>query len=270
MIMNIPKDYLKTNRALWDHWAELHPHTEFYEESLFLSHKQSLHSIEKEHLGNLEGKDVLHLQCHFGQDTISLKTLGARRVVGLDFSEVAVQEAKKLAQKAQVYVEFIQQNVLNPIADWAGKFDVVFASYGVLGWHPKVKDWLDAAFHYLKDNGILIVTDFHPFLWTLDEDFNTFKYPYFNRDVIVEEREGSYAAPDARRLKNFTWNHTISDILSPILTEPSRELLAFEEVDWSPYALFEATERVSGRFQIKGKEGLIPLVYALKARKKHG
>ena len=89
-----------------------------------------------------------------------------------------------------------------------------------VGWHPDAKAWMDATFHYLKPGGKLLLVDFHPVLWILNEDFKEVKYPYFNTGVIKEEREGSYASPEAEKMVNYTWNHSISDLVKPIVDHP--------------------------------------------------
>lgn len=260
--------YKVANKALWDHWASLHPRSAFYDNTSFIEHQMALNPIELDLLHDIKGKDVLHLQCHFGQDTISLKTLGAKSITGLDFSGEAISQAQQLAKDCNVDAAFIQRDALDVDPSRAGAFDVVFASYGVVGWHPEAKAWMDAAFHYLKPGGKLLLVDFHPVLWILDEDFKEVKYPYFNTGVIKEEREGSYASPEAKKMVNYTWNHSISDLIKPIVDHPDRSMVFFNEYDWSPYEIFEATERIPGRYQIKGKEGMFPLVYAIKAEKK--
>ena len=126
---------------------------------------------------------------------------------------------------------------------------------------------MDAAFSYLKPGGELILVDFHPVLWILDSEFKEIVYSYFNRGVITEESDGSYAAPLAGKMVHHTWNHTISDLIKPIVDVPDRSLVYFAEHDWSPYELFESTQPEPKRYQIKGKEGLFPLVYAIKAKK---
>ena len=259
--------YLEKNRALWNHWASLHPHSAFYNNASFIEDPQSLHSIERNVLPNLKGKSVLHLQCHFGQDTISLANLGATHVVGLDFSPEAIRQAEKLNTACSTQVTFVESDVLQILPHLENTFDVVFASYGVVGWHPSAKAWMDAAFSYLKPGGSLVLVDFHPVLWILDEEFKEIKYTYFNTGVIIEDRAGSYAAPEANQMVNYTWNHSISDLILPIVDHPERSLTFFGESDWSPYALFEYTEKAPGQNQINGKEGFYPLVYAIRARK---
>jgi SAM-dependent methyltransferase len=263
----ISKEHREANLALWNHWASLHPHSQFYDAEEFLRNPMTLHSIERDLLPDLKGKKVLHMQCHFGQDTLSLQTLGAQEIWGLDFSPVAIEQAEKLASECGITAHWVCADACEIQPELVGEFDMVFASYGVLGWHPDVRSWMDAAFSYLKSGGELIMADFHPVLWILDEKFENIAYPYFNTGVIVEEREGSYASPEAKRMKNFTWNHSISDIVLPIAEHPERDFIFFGEYNWSPYALFEATSPAPGRYQIKGREGLFPLVYSLKARK---
>lgn len=267
MMAKITEEHKVANLALWNHWASLHPQSKFYDAKAFLKNPMTLHSIERDLLPNLTGKKVLHMQCHFGQDTLSLQTLGAQEIWGLDFSPVAIEQAEKLAAECGINAHWICADACEVQPELVGEFDVVFASYGVLGWHPDVRPWMDAAFSYLKSGGELIMADFHPVLWILDDKFENIAYPYFNTGVIIEEREGSYASPEAKRMKNYTWNHSISDIVLPIAEHPERDFIFFGEHNWSPYALFEATSPAPGRYQIKGREGLFPLVYSLKARK---
>lgn len=256
------------NKELWDHWASLHPSSDFYKNDDFVNSQMALNDIELDLLPNLEGKSVLHLQCHFGQDTISLKKLGAQKAVGLDFSGEAVKQARLLSARCGQEVSFVESDVMEPVEELLGSFDLVFASYGVIGWHPDASKWMDAAFSYLKPGGELILVDFHPVLWILDSDFKEIAYSYFNQGVITESRSGSYASPEAKEMKNHTWNHSLSDFILPIVDHQDRTLVYFNEYDWSPYQLFESTSPAPGRFQIKGKEGMFPLVYAMKARKK--
>jgi SAM-dependent methyltransferase len=259
--------FKKANRDLWNHWSALHPKSSFYNNEAFLKSQMALHPIELELLDDIQNKDVLHLQCHFGQDTISLKTIGARSVTGIDFSKEAINQAKSLAGTCGIHATFIERDVLDVDQKLEETFDYVFASYGVVGWHHSAAAWMDAAFRYLKPGGRLVLVDFHPLLWILDDKFNQIKYPYFNTGVIKEERVGSYASDEAKKMVNYTWNHSLSELIQPILSDSNRNLLLLSEYDWSPYKLFTATEKIKGKYQIKGKEGLLPLVYALKAKK---
>jgi len=93
--MDLELNYIEINRASWNKRIESHLKSEFYDLEGFLNGKTSLNEIELNLLGDIKGKSILHLQCHFGQDSISLSRLGAD-VTGIDFSDKAIVSAKKL------------------------------------------------------------------------------------------------------------------------------------------------------------------------------
>ena len=100
------ENYVNINRELWNQRTAVHLKSEFYDVARFIAGKSSLNAIELDFLGDLTGKKVLHLQCHFGQDSISLARLGAT-VVGVDLSDKAIEAANDLAQKANVQATFL-------------------------------------------------------------------------------------------------------------------------------------------------------------------
>ena len=128
-------DYLKINQQLWNNKTAAHFHSDFYDVPSFLAGKSSLNAIELALLGtSIKGKRILHLQCHFGLDSFSLARLGAQ-VTAVDFSEKAIQKARELKHQLKLDVQFIQSDInqLDQVLDQ--KFDLIFTSYGVLGWH---------------------------------------------------------------------------------------------------------------------------------------
>ena len=126
--------YLKTNQSLWDQKTLVHKDAEFYKMEAFRRGQSSLNAIELEALGSeVSGKSLLHLQCHFGQDSISWAKMGAE-VLGVDFSENAVALARQLNEEMGTDVQFLQSNVLELEGKIDRQFDIVFPSYGVLPW----------------------------------------------------------------------------------------------------------------------------------------
>ena len=105
-------DYIKINKASWNNKVDIHLSSEFYNQAAFLQGQTSLKEIELNLLGNIEGKSVLHLQCHFGQDSISLAKLGAN-VTAIDFSDKAIEKAKEIATQMNVDVDFICCDLYN-------------------------------------------------------------------------------------------------------------------------------------------------------------
>ncbi|RME95173.1 MAG: class I SAM-dependent methyltransferase [Bacteroidetes bacterium] len=261
-------DYLTANRAYWNTLAEQHFDSEFYNNNAFLSTQNSLNEIELALLGNdLSGQRVLHLQCHFGQDTLSLARLGAE-VTGIDLSDVAIAKAYELAKRTGLKARFLESDVQR-IDEVLGdeQFDLIFSSYGTIGWLPKVDRWAQLIAQYLSPGGRFVFAEFHPVVWMMAEDFTHVKYPYFNREVIYEEPIESYGGAQVGAGQgNYSWNHDLGEVLGALL-DAGLQLTHFSEYDYSPYDCFPGTVKSDKGFQIKGLEGKLPMVYALEARK---
>ena len=150
--------YLEENQKLWDEWASFHPESEFYDMDSFLNGQNSLKPVELEALGDVKGRRLLHLQCHFGQDTLSWARLGAK-ATGVDFSEKAIEAARKLNQLTELDAQFIQSDVLSLKGKLEGVFDIIFTSYGVITWLPDLRPWAEAIRHYLKPGGAFVMQD---------------------------------------------------------------------------------------------------------------
>ena len=168
--MAIKIEYLNTNKQLWNNKVSHHIESDFYKMDYFLAGNTSLNTIELDLLGNIEGKSVLHLQCHFGQDSISLAKLGAK-VTAIDFSEIAIEKAKEIATQTNTNVNFISCNIYDLPNLIDKKFDIVFTSYGTICWLPDIMKWAGLVSHFLKPNGQFVFVDFHPVIWMYDNDF---------------------------------------------------------------------------------------------------
>lgn len=253
------------NRTLWNERTKHHVGSKFYDVEAFLAGKNSLSGKELELLGDVAGKKLLHLQCHFGQDTLSLARMGAD-VTGLDLSDEAIGEARKLATRMGLHAEFTIANVLDFQPQWEGQFDIVFTSYGVLGWLPELGGWARNIARYLKPGGKLVLVEFHPAVWMFDNDFTHVAYSYFNRQLIEEVEQGTYADTAAAiNLRSHTWNHGIGETLTALL-QAGLVIQHVEELDASPHNCFPNTqESADGQFHIIGMQGKLPMVYAVVA-----
>ncbi len=268
--MDDHRAHFEANRALWNARTELHYASQFYDVEAFVNGKSTLNRIELDLLGDVNRQDLLHLQCHFGQDTLSLARLGAR-VTGLDLSDQAVAKARELSDRCGIRAEFIEGNVLDRRAELVGKFDVVFPTYGTIGWLPELSAWAANIAAYLKPGGRLVFAEFHPALWMYSNDFSRVQYSYFNREVIEENESGTYAVRNAPlQLPSFAWNHSLADVVQALIIA-GLHLDVFREYDHSPYDCFQNTvPAADGQFMIKGMEGKLPMVYALRASKNAG
>ena len=133
--MNSEHNYIEINRQSWNDRTEIHLKSEFYDLENFRKGKSSLNDIELNLLGDIQGMTILHLQCHFGQDTISLSRLGAK-VTGVDLSDKAIECAQNLAKDTNAQTRFICCDIYDLPNHLDEKFDLVFTSYGTIGWLP--------------------------------------------------------------------------------------------------------------------------------------
>ena len=259
------EEYLQKNRASWNKRTAHHIDSQFYDVAGFVKGKSSLNSIELELLGDISGKSILHLQCHFGQDTLSMARMGAK-VTGVDLSDISIKEARNLSNQIGHDATFICCDVYDLPSHLSEKFDIVFTSYGVIGWLPDLIPWAKTIRQFLKPDGEFIMVEFHPFVWMFNETFESIEYSYFNRDAIVDIEKGTYAAPEAPiETENIQWNHGFAEMYHALL---SNGIIVnhFQEFDYSPYDCFLKAKLVEERkFMIAGLEGKIPLVYSIKA-----
>lgn len=259
-------DYLNANRAYWNHLANHHFDSEFYDTNSFRQGRNTLNEIELPLLGDVNQQKGLHLQCHFGQDTLSLARMGAQ-MTGVDLSNVAIEKARQLNTELGLDAQFVESNVLNIDAHLSEPFDFIFTSYGTIGWLPKVDRWAQLIAQFLKPGGRFIFADFHPVVWMMDEAFGFVKYPYFNEETIYEETTTSYGgAENKEKLGSYSWNHDFGEVLGALLAAGLR-IDHFSEYDYSPYDCFDRTVKTEKGYQIKGLEGKLPMVYALATTK---
>lgn len=261
-------NYLEINKESWNKRVDSHLSSDFYDQQGFLDGKTSLKEIELKLLGNVEGKSILHLQCHFGQDTISLSRLGAN-ATGVDLSDKAIKYAREIAGETNSNANFICCDIYNLPNHLNEKFDIVFTSYGTIGWLPDLDKWANIVSSFLKPNGKFVFVEFHPVVWMFDDNFEKVGYNYFNAGPIIETKNGTYAEPGADlTLETVSWNHSMSESISSLIKN-GLEINTFEEFDYSPYNCFQNTiEYKPGKFRIEHLENKIPMVFSIVATKK--
>ena len=261
-------DYLEINRQAWNNKINTHLKSAFYDLDSFLQGKSSLNDIELNLLGNLKGKSILHLQCHFGQDTISLSRLGAE-VTGVDLSDKAIHHAKRIAKEIGSDAQFICCDLYDLPNHLEMQFDGVFTSYGTIGWLPDLTKWAKIVSQFLKPNGQFIFVEFHPVVWMFDDDFGKIEFNYFNTGAIIEIENGTYADKKAAiRQEYVVWNHGLSEVIT-CLIKNGLVINALTEYDYSPYNCFNKTiEYEPKKYRIKHLDNKIPMVYSIHATMK--
>jgi SAM-dependent methyltransferase len=271
------QDHLEANRALWDEWTAIHATSDFYdveafkEEGLEPGRGMRLRAYEIEEVGPVAGKDLLHLQCHFGLDTLSWARLGAR-VTGADFSPEAITLARALAADVGIEADFVTSDIYELPKNLGGDFDVVYTSRGVLGWLPDLTGWAEVIAHYLRPGGVFYITEIHPFAQVFDDESAELKlrFHYFPRpEPLAFETKGSYADPDAhvKQPYEFSWQHSIGEIVTSLATA-GLHIEFLRELPYAAWAIPFLEERTSDEWVLpKGTEGEIPLFFSLRATK---
>ncbi|GAB4246643.1 MAG: class I SAM-dependent methyltransferase [Saprospiraceae bacterium] len=257
-------EIFEANRKHWNQRVPVHFQSDFYNVEGFKKGQSSLTEIEREALGDVSGKSLLHLQCHFGMDTMSWARKGAV-VTGVDFAPEAIATAKKLSEELDIPARFLEANVYDLPEILDEKFDIVFSTFGTIVWLPDLVKWAAMVSKFLKPGGVFYLAEFHPTFYLFDFDNGKVSYDYFNSRMYKEEIERSYAGSDETiEGVEYFWNHDLSEVISALLGE-GLQLLEFKEFPFSPYNCFpNMEERSPGRYvwTLPGHE--IPHVYSLK------
>jgi SAM-dependent methyltransferase len=262
------------NHALWEAWTSIHVDSEFYDVASFKRGGVRLRDFEVDEIGPVDGKDLLHLQCHFGLDTLSWARLGAR-VTGADFSERAIAAAQQLAAEVGLDARFVVSNVYDLPATLEGDFDVVYTSRGVLGWLPDIRGWARVVAHFVRPGGTFYITEIHPVADAFENEGVEpgelrLSYPYWEHDAPLSfPVEGSYADPtaDVGVQREFGWFHGLGEIVSALIDAGLRieSLREYPFCEWKLDFLVEAED---GRWRLPGDlDGRLPLSFSIRASK---
>lgn len=267
---------MDVNRAHWDEATELHARGNVYGLEDFKAGRCRLHRIEVEELGDVSGKTLLHLQCHFGLDTLSWARRGAV-VTGVDFSPRAVALARALAAEVRLDARFVESDLYVLPTTLTGRFDVVFSSYGVLCWLPDLPRWGELVARYLEPGGTFYIVEAHPFarVFPTDNDLTDGSrvlspvFPYFHDPAGTRwEPEADYADPSARyTTAEHIWQHSLADVVNALIGAGLRIdfLHEFACCAWKVVAFMERVE--DGYWGLPARFPRLPLMFSLKATK---
>jgi SAM-dependent methyltransferase len=273
---------IEQNRSYWDEATDFHARGNVYGIEDFKSGMCRLHRVEVEEVGDVRGKRLLHLQCHFGIDTLSWARRGAI-VTGVDLSPKAITLARELSRETGVPGEFSCTNIydLPTLLDATGGFDIVYTSYGALNWLPDLKRWGEIIAHYLRPGGFFYVVDAHPTatVFPLDQDmprvgsFTPHISYFYDSAGIAWPPEPDYADEGAMHTVGaHEWHHTLGDILGALIGAGlSIEWLhEFSYCAWKVVAGCEIVERFSDSHAYYARpshEPKLPLMFSVRARK---
>jgi len=268
----------RANRANWDERVGVHLGPGGYDLSDLRAGRGRLNSIEKTELPPVAGKRVLHLQCHFGTDSVTLAQRGAE-VVGVDFSDRAIGAARLLAGELCLTdrASFVLADIYDSLTAVPPPhgFDLVFATWGALCWLPDIARWAEIVAAMLRPGGALYLADGHPAAYVFD-DVNSSAdsmpglfAPYFSREPVIDTDPGDYVDP-AARLKNtitYNWIHPLGGILTSLIAA-GMALDWLHEHDGVPWRMFRILVKdASGLYRWPG-EPWLPLTFSLSATRR--
>jgi len=262
--------YFETNQKLWDSKTPIHLSSDFYNMDGFVKGGSSLRKIELSELPDVNGKSILHTQCHFGQDTLSLERMGGN-CTGIDFSPVAISTASKIRDEIGLKSRFIRCNMYEVDKHLNEDFDLVYTSYGVIAWLPNLHLWAEQISKRLKPGGLFYMAEFHPVLYMFDWGKNEIAYDYFNQEKPhMETLKGTYAVPEAGiEMKEYFWQHSLSEVFQSLLNN-DLEIIQFNEYDYSPYDCFDnLVKRKDQEYVFRHSDTNLPHVFTLMCRKKN-
>ena len=261
--------FFENNRKLWNRRTALHKESDFYDLKGFEGGGSSLKQLEIKELGAVSGKSMLHLQCHFGLDSLSWEKLGAE-VTGVDFSDAAIELACQIREKHHFKTQFVKSDIYQLKQHQLGQFDIVFTSYGVLCWLPDLKRWANIINHHLKPGGVFYIVEFHPVVMMYHEVTGNIEYPYFHHETPFEQEvEYTYANKhEVLKHKEFSWNHSLADVLNALISN-GLEINHLNEFPYSSYNCFADLEvGEDGYYWDKRSKGSKPLMFSILATKK--
>ena len=266
---------LETNRRNWNERVPVHVGSSFYDVASFKAGRITLHDIERREVGDVSGKTLLHLQCHFGLDTMSWCRLGAR-ATGVDFSNVAIATARRLNAELGLGARFIESNVYDLPAVLDEAFDIVYTALGVLCWLPDLEGWAKVVACFLKPGGVFYLFDNHPMLWVFEpaagESGNgvadlRVRHGYFPdaAGLAFDGGEPSYAGSETIQSGSHEWAHSVSEILAAV-QGAGLTLEFFHEFPMNCYQAFPGMERIDGWWRFP-KDNHLPQTFSLRAHK---
>lgn len=268
--------WLAANRANWDERVPIHLASRFYDFESLRSGRGTLYAIEERELGSVAGLRILHLQCHIGTDTLALAQRGAKEVVGVDFSDAAVEAARALARELGLAdrSRFVASDLYSApnVLREPSSFDLVYTTWGTLMWLPDVERWAGVVAHFLRPGGRLYLADGHPMglafagSGTDDRGAPAWSGPFFHDGPMVDDAGLDYADESValRNNRSFEWIHPIGEIVTALIGNGMRIVFLHEHdaVAWQMFAGL-----------LKGEDGLyrwprerwLPLSYSISA-----
>jgi SAM-dependent methyltransferase len=259
-------NFQRDNQSLWGLKTPHHVSSDFYDVPLFLQGQTTLTEIEIFQVGDVRGLELLHLQCHFGLDTLSWVRQGAV-ATGLDFAPESIEAAKSLASETRLNCRFRCANVLEQQKDWANKFDRIVTSYGALCWLDNLEQWASNIAYYMKSGGMFSLLEFHPLTNLFCPEFSPAGLYSYSSIPVSRKRTGTYANRNAPiEYTEHVWGHNIGEILSSLISV-GLTILKVEEHKYSPVMFHPEMIETPNGWTIEKHGEHLPMLLSVTASK---
>ncbi|MGW0178456.1 class I SAM-dependent methyltransferase [Nocardia sp. NPDC003345] len=270
---------LAANRANWDERADVHRRSEMYDVDAFLADPAVISSVVLNDLSVLagylpaagvQGRSLLHLQCHIGTDTLSWARLGAVEVHGLDLSPNSLRHAGRLARADGRDITWVEGDARYASALIDRRFDVVVTSAGTIVWLPDLGAWAKSIHDLLEPGGVFLIRDDHPILgamdcepWEITDDYlgGGGSRTYTDSGSYTENSIGQIT-----RVEVHEWRHDLGEIIGSLLRAGLRieEFAELPYMDWRAFPGLVAGPR---GWELPPGAPRIPLNFAVVARR---
>lgn len=262
-------EQIQINRTNWNERTPVHAASAFYDVEGFKAGRITLHDVERREVGDVSGKTLLHLQCHFGMDTMSWGRLGAR-ATGIDLSDAAIDLAQSLNRELGHDARFIRSNIYDLPDVLDEQFDIVFTSYGVLCWLPDLDKWASVVENHLKPGGIFYIIEGHPSMNVFEQsDAGELQptYPYFHKEFLWEGGEASYAGAEIIESPVYEWHHSLGDIVTALIDAGLR-IEFLHEFAFSAYRAYRIMQKGDdGLWRFPERNDSFPQLFSIRATK---
>ena len=261
-------------RRNWNERTPIHAASDFYDIQGFKAGRITLSEIEREEIGSVTGKSLLHLQCHFGMDTMSWARLGAS-ATGVDISDAAIDLARELNDELGLDARFLRANVYDLPALLNGQFDIVYTAIGALCWLPDLTAWADIVAHYLKPGGTFYMLEVHPMSLVFEPVPASAggqklrpAYSYFPdpAGILDDGERPSYAGTANIKTPVYEWQHSLSEIINAIISA-GLTIEFLNEFPVAPYPALPQMRKHDGWWRLVDNHGAIPFLFSIKATK---
>ncbi len=265
--------FRSANRDYWDREAALNLAS--WDVEGFLNDPDRLTMMvaaDREAIGDVTGKRLLHLQCHFGLDTLAWARLGAV-VTGVDFAPGAIAAARDLASRARLPARFVETELYAAPEVISERFEVVYTGGGALCWLPDIRAWAAAVGRLLAPGGVFYIREAHPVLWSLDDERAdrqlVIGLPYFETGS-PKRWDGAPAWDQTRAAPattHYVWQHGVGEVVTALIEAGLTIQSLHEHRTCLWQALPFMVEDEAGWWRLPEAPERLPLMYSIRALK---